>query len=93
MTPLARLRCIESHVAAVRRMVEEDAPFPAIMLQVSAVRGALAAVACIVARAGVRSSLRATGMKDAVHLALVLSRVLAEADDAPDARPDGRRPR
>lgn len=89
-TPLARLRCIESHVAAVRRMVEEDAPFPAIMLQVSAVRGALAAVARTVAEDEVRSRLRAAGAGDAVRLALELRRMLAEGpwtDDAPDARP------
>lgn len=68
MTPAARLRCTESHIAAVRRMVEEDAPSAAVLLQLRAVQGSLRAVARLLLAEEIRRTAREGGVQEAARL-------------------------
>lgn len=68
MTPAARLRCAASHIAAVRRMVEEDAPCRAVLLQLLAVQGSLRAVAQLLIAEEIRRAARDEGIHEAARL-------------------------
>jgi CsoR family transcriptional regulator, copper-sensing transcriptional repressor len=54
---LDRLARIEGHIHAVRRMVEEDAPCPEVLIQIAAVRSALNGAGRIILEDHVKSCL------------------------------------
>jgi DNA-binding FrmR family transcriptional regulator len=76
MNPRARLRCAEAHVAAIRRMVEDDAPCPAVLMQIRAVQGSLRAVARILVADEVRRRVRNMGVGEASELRRELAGLL-----------------
>lgn len=71
-----RLRCAASHVAAIRRMVEDDAPAPVVLTQIQAVQGSLRAVARMLIAYEVRRRLASAGMENASEVAEEMERLL-----------------
>lgn len=76
MRPQERLRCAASHVAAIRRMVEEDAPTPTVLTQIQAVQGSLRAVGRILVSDEVRRRLASAGVENAPEVTEEMERLL-----------------
>lgn len=89
MTVRDRLQCAAAHVAAIRRMVEDDVPCPAVMAQIGAVRGALRAVARLLVADEVRKRLGAAGVENAADVTNEVERLLRVwpgRDDPPSVK-------